>query len=427
MKVLVIGGGGREHALCWKIKQSPLVEKVYCVPGNAGISNEAECVDIPVLDFESLINFVTQNSIDLTVVGPEQPLSQGIVDFFEEEGLKIFGPSKAAAELESSKVFSKNFMKKNNIPTAQYSTFTDLGKAQDWIRTINIPYVVKADGLAAGKGVIICHSIDEGVNALNSIMGDKVFGEAGNEVVVEEFLIGEEASFFVFTDGKNFVPLQSSQDHKSVYDGDEGPNTGGMGAYSPAPIVNEKIRKKIIDSIVKPTINAMKSEGILYKGILYIGLMINNDDIKVLEYNCRFGDPEAQPLLFRLNSDIVPIMDSIASGKLAVFDLDWKPGYSVCVVMASNGYPGKYEKGYTIDGLGSFIDKDDIYIFHSGTKLVNNNILTNGGRVLGVTSVSEDLIGAMDKTYGAINKISCDNLFNRSDIGKKALKYFSEK
>ena len=282
MKVLVIGGGGREHALCWKIKQSPLVEKVYCVPGNAGISNEAECVDIPVLDFESLINFVTQNSIDLTVVGPEQPLSQGIVDFFEEEGLKIFGPSKAAAELESSKVFSKNFMKKNNIPTAQYSTFTDLGKAQDWIRTINIPYVVKADGLAAGKGVIICHSIDEGVNALNSIMGDKVFGEAGNEVVVEEFLEGEEASFFVFTDGKNFVPLQSSQDHKSVYDGDEGPNTGGMGAYSPAPIVNEKIRKKIIDSIVKPTINAMKSEGILYKGILYIGLMINNDDIKVL-------------------------------------------------------------------------------------------------------------------------------------------------
>jgi len=351
MNVLVIGSGGREHALCWKIKQSPLVQKVYCAPGNAGITSEAQCVDISVSDFDSLIDFVVKNSIELTIVGPEQPLSEGIVDLFEENGLKIFGPSQAAAELEGSKVFSKDLMKKYKIPTAEYSTFTDLNSALSWIKHINLPFVVKADGLAAGKGVIICNSTSEGENALNSIMKDKIFGEAGSEVVVEEFLRGEEASFFVFTDGKNFIPLQSCQDHKAAYDDDKGPNTGGMGAYCPAPIVNDKIRKKVIDSVVVPTINAMESEGRLYKGILYFGLMIKGEDIKVLEYNCRFGDPEAQPLLFRLKSDIVPIMDCIASGKLKQVELDWKPGYSVCVVMASSGYPGKYEKEHEIKGF----------------------------------------------------------------------------
>jgi phosphoribosylamine--glycine ligase len=312
MNVLVIGSGGREHALCWKIKQSPVVENVYCAPGNAGITSDAQCVDISVSDFNALIDFATKNSIELTVVGPEQPLSEGIVDVFQENGLKIFGPSKAAAELEGSKVFSKNLMKKYKIPTAQYSAFTDLDSALGWIKHINVPFVVKADGLAAGKGVIICNSLGEGENALNSLMKDKIFGQAGNEVVVEQFLRGEEVSFFVFTDGKNFIPLQSSQDHKAAFDDDKGPNTGGMGAYCPAPIVNATIRKKIIDSVVVPTIKAMESEGRLYRGILYFGLMIDGQDIKVLEYNCRFGDPEAQPLLFRLNSDIVPIMDSIA-------------------------------------------------------------------------------------------------------------------
>jgi phosphoribosylamine--glycine ligase len=425
MNVLVIGSGGREHALCWKIKQSPVVENVYCAPGNAGITSDAQCVDISVSDFNALIDFATKNSIELTVVGPEQPLSEGIVDVFQENGLKIFGPSKAAAELEGSKVFSKNLMKKYKIPTAQYSAFTDLDSALGWIKHINVPFVVKADGLAAGKGVIICNSLGEGENALNSLMKDKIFGQAGNEVVVEQFLRGEEVSFFVFTDGKNFIPLQSSQDHKAAFDDDKGPNTGGMGAYCPAPIVNATIRKKIIDSVVVPTIKAMESEGRLYRGILYFGLMIDGQDIKVLEYNCRFGDPEAQPLLFRLNSDIVPIMDSIASGKLQHIELDWKPGYSVCVVMASSGYPGKYEKEHEIKGLESLKERDDVYVFHAGTKYSGGKTVTNGGRVLGVTASSTDLVSAIDKSYKAVNKIDCPNLFCRTDIGKKALKYIS--
>ncbi|HSG31982.1 MAG TPA: phosphoribosylamine--glycine ligase [Thermodesulfobacteriota bacterium] len=423
MKVLVIGSGGREHALCWKIKQSPLVKKLYCAPGNAGISNEAECVDISVSDFDSLTAFVKEHGIDLTIVGPEQPLSEGIVDVFENEGLKIFGPSKAAAELEGSKAFSKNLMKKYNIPTASYQTFTDLNDAISWIKKIDTPFVVKADGLAAGKGVVICNTVSEGEKALNSIMKDKIFGTAGSEVVIEEFLTGEEASFFVFTDGKDFVELQSSQDHKAVYDGDKGPNTGGMGAYSPAPIVNETLRKKIIDTVVVPTINAMESEGRTYKGILYIGLMIEDQNFKVLEYNCRFGDPEAQPLLFRLKSDIVPIFNSIASSKLGQKKLEWKTGYSVCVVMASNGYPGSYEKGYEIGGLEDLKDKDDIYIFHAGTKFSNNKVVTSGGRVLGITSLDNELMPAINKAYDTIKMIDSANLFCRTDIGKKAIKY----
>lgn len=314
-------------------------------------------------------------------------------------------------------------MKKYNIPTASYQTFTDLNDAISWIKKIDTPFVVKADGLAAGKGVVICNTVSEGEKALNSIMKDKIFGTAGSEVVIEEFLTGEEASFFVFTDGKDFVELQSSQDHKAVYDGDKGPNTGGMGAYSPAPIVNETLRKKIIDTVVVPTINAMESEGRTYKGILYIGLMIEDQKFKVLEYNCRFGDPEAQPLLFRLKSDIVPIFNSIASSKLGQKKLEWKTGYSVCVVMASNGYPGSYEKGYEIGGLEDLKDKDDIYIFHAGTKFSNNKVVTSGGRVLGITSLDNELMPAINKAYDTIKMIDSANLFCRTDIGKKAIKY----
>ncbi|NIX16555.1 MAG: phosphoribosylamine--glycine ligase, partial [Candidatus Dadabacteria bacterium] len=360
--------------------------------------------------------FVKEHGIDLTVVGPEQPLSEGIVDVFESEGLKIFGPSKAAAELEGSKAFSKNLMKKYNIPTASYQTFTDLNDAISWIKKIDTPFVVKADGLAAGKGVVICNTVLEGEQALSSIMKDKIFGAAGSEVVIEEFLTGEEASFFVFTDGKDFVELQSSQDHKAVFDGDKGPNTGGMGAYSPAPIVNEQLRKKITDTVVVPTIKAMASEGRTYKGILYIGLMIKDQNIKVLEYNCRFGDPEAQPLLFRLKSDIVPIFDSIASSKPVQKNLEWKTGFSVCVVMASNGYPRSYEKGYEIGGLEISNNKDEAYIFHAGTKFNENKVVTNGGRVLGVTALGSDLVSTIEKAYALVSKIDCPALFYRNDI-----------
>lgn len=424
MNILVIGSGGREHALCWKIRQSPLVGNLYCTPGNAGIENEAKCVDISATDVDSLVEFVKKNDIGLTVVGPEQPLSEGIVDIFEKNGLKIFGPSKAAAELEGSKVFSKNLMKKYNIPTAQYETFKDMQSALEWIKQIDTPFVVKADGLAAGKGVVICNSVQEGERAIRSIMEDKVFGAAGSEIVIEEFLKGEEASFFVFTDGRNFVSLQSSQDHKAVYDGDKGPNTGGMGAYCPAPIISDEIRQRVLDDVVVPTIEAMQSEGRPYKGILYFGLMIDKDNIKVLEYNCRFGDPEAQPLLFQLESDIVPLINSIAEGSLEQTELKWKPGYSVCVVMASSGYPGSYEKGHEIKSLEK-VNGAEVYVFHAGTKKSDNKIVTNGGRVLGVTASGADLISTIEKAYAAVKKIDCPALFNRTDIGQKALKHIN--
>ena len=344
MKVLVVGSGGREHALCWKIKQSPIVNELYCAPGNAGIESEATCVEISVTDYDSLLKFVKDKNIDLTVVGPEVPLSEGIVDIFEKEGHKIFGPSKLAAEIEGSKVFAKNLMNKYGIPTAAYETFTNVESALNYINNVEFPVVIKADGLAAGKGVIICQTKDEAINAIKSIMSDKKFGDAGNELVVEEFLDGEEASFFVFTDGENFIPLESSQDHKAIFEGDKGPNTGGMGAYSPAPVVSG-LNNKILDEIVVPTINAMKLESRIYRGILYVGLMIRDTDIKVVEFNCRFGDPEAQPLLFRMISDIVPILIQIANKELTETKIEWKDGSSLCVVMSSKGYPGRYDKG----------------------------------------------------------------------------------
>lgn len=421
MKVLVVGGGGREHALCWKIKQSPLVDKVFCAPGNAGISKDAECVDIAVTDFEKLVGFVKKNRVDLTVVGPEQPLSLGIVDRFEQDGLNIFGPSMAASEIESSKVFAKNLMKKYGIPTANYSVFDNYTDATGFLKEIEYPIVIKADGLAAGKGVMICEDIDVATKALDSIMNLKLFGESGSKVVIEQFLVGEEASFFVFTDGKSFIPLESSQDHKALLDGDKGPNTGGMGAYSPAPIVDDKMREKIISDVIKPTIDAMNNEGRNYKGVLYVGLMIRGSSLKVLEYNCRFGDPEAQPLMMRMNSDIVPLMQSIASGELEVKDINWKNNPSVCIIMASKGYPGEYKKGIKIEGLNELDSINDIVVFHSATANKDNMVVTNGGRVLGLTSLGNNISDAIGKAYDAVKIIDNDTLHYRTDIGKKAL------
>ncbi len=367
-----------------------------------------------------MIDFVNSENIDLTVVGPEVPLSLGIVDEFEKNGLRIFGPSKAASEIEGSKVYSKDLMKKYRIPTAEYATFTDFVKAREFINKIEIPFVVKADGLAAGKGVFICNSVKEGENALKSIMDDKTFGEAGNEVVIEEYLLGEEASFFVFTDGVNILPLESSQDHKAIYDGDKGPNTGGMGAYCPAPII-KNLQSRIISEVVSPVINGLKSEGRLYRGILYAGLMIKDEQIKVLEFNCRFGDPEAQPLLLKMESDIVPILNEIAEGNLRQKEIKWKDGSSVCVVMSSKGYPGEYNKGIVLKGLEKLDKIEDVVLFHAGTKRVDNEVVTNGGRVLGVTALSSNINSAIDKTYNAVEIIDDNSLYYRKDIGKKAL------
>lgn len=423
MKVLVVGGGGREHALCWKISKSPIVKALFCAPGNVGISKHATSVDIKVTDIESMVRFARAEEIDLTVVGPEIPLSLGIVDRFQEENLNIFGPNKAAAEIESSKVYSKNLMKKYDIPTAFFSTFYDYGDAVNWVKEVKPPLVIKADGLAAGKGVIICHTEDESIDALDGIMRSKIFGDSGNRVVIEEFLQGEEVSFIAFTDGENVLPLASSQDHKALLDGDKGPNTGGMGAYSPAPIVTSELHEAIMNQVMIPTVRALKEEGRVYKGILYAGLMIEGTDIKVLEFNCRFGDPEAQPLLMRMRSDIVPIMRAISRGGVAEGEFQWYDQASVCVVMASKGYPGDYKKGFQIDRIDDVNDMDGVIVFHSGTSRDGSNIVTNGGRVLGVTALGDNIPDAISTAYNAVNHIDCESLYFRTDIGKKALKY----
>jgi len=424
MKVLVVGGGGREHALCWKIAQSPLVTAVYCAPGNVGISKHATCVDIKVTDIESLVRFAKAEEIDLTIVGPEIPLSLGIVDRFQEEDLNIFGPNKASAEIESSKVYSKNLMKKYDIPTAFFSTFYDYDDAVNWVKEVKPPLVIKADGLAAGKGVIICRTEDEAIDVLDDIMRSKIFGDSGKRVVIEEFLQGEEVSFIAFTDGENLIPLESSQDHKALLDGDKGPNTGGMGAYSPAPIVTPELHEAIMDQVMMPTVRALKEEGREYKGILYAGLMIDGSDIKVLEFNCRFGDPEAQPLLMRMRSDIVPLMSAISQGGVAQGDIEWYDKASVCVVMASKGYPGDYKKGFQIDRIDDVNKMDGVLVFHSGTSEDDDgNIVANGGRVLGVTALGDNIPEAISAVYKAVNHIDCESLYFRTDIGQKALKY----
>lgn len=422
MNILVVGGGGREHALVWKFSQSHKVKKIFCAPGNAGIADLADCVPINASDIDKLLEFAKENEIDLTVVGPEDPLAAGIVDVFEKEGLKIFGASKKAAALEASKTFAKNLMKKYNIPTARGQAFTSFYKAQSYVRKIGAPIVVKADGLAAGKGVFVCTTEKEAIKAIRQILNKKAFGDAGSRVVVEECLVGEEASFLAFTDGNTVVPLPSSQDHKAIYDDDKGPNTGGMGAYSPAPVVCGFLHDKIMDEIMIPTVRAMASEGRPYKGILYAGLMIDRDKIKVLEFNARFGDPEAQPLLMRLKNDIVPVIEAIIDGRLDECRLEIDSRASVCVVMASGGYPGSYKKGMKITGLNSIRRMKDTVVFHAGTDKKDSTIVATGGRVLGVTALGKTIEKAISKAYKAVNKIKWDDVYFRSDIGKKALK-----
>jgi phosphoribosylamine---glycine ligase len=426
MKVLVIGSGGREHALVWKIAQSPKVKKVFCAPGNAGITGKKiTCVPIGAADIDSLLAFALEKKIDLTAVGPEDPLSKGLTDRFEAAGLKVFGASQKAAAIEYSKSFSKDLMLKYGIPTAWGEAFTNYKKAEAYIKKMGAPIVVKADGLAAGKGVIVCQTVKEALDALKSIMVKKDFGDAGNKVVVEECLVGEEASFLAFTDGKTVLPLPSSQDHKPIYDNDKGPNTGGMGAYSPAPIVDPYMHKRIMNEVMIPTVEAMAAEGCPYKGVLYAGLMIDGDQIKVLEFNGRFGDPEAQPLLMRLKSDLVPVMEAVIDGTLdrAVLEIDERP--TVCVVMAAGGYPRSYKKGHPISGLKAAARLKDVMVFHAGTAMKNDKIVANGGRVLGVTALGSSVEDAIKKAYKAVEKISWTKVQYRSDIGKKALVRFA--
>jgi phosphoribosylamine--glycine ligase len=421
MKVLVVGGGGREHALVWKVAQSPNVTKIYASPGNAGIANLAECAPINAEDIQGLLSFARTKSVDLTIVGPEGPLSMGIVDEFTNAGLRIFGPSGNAAEIESSKRFSKDLMKKYHIPTAEYGVFIDRAAAEAYILEKGAPIVVKADGLAAGKGVVVAETVAEALKALDLIMSQKAFGTAGDRVVVEECLRGEEASFMAFTDGKAVVPMASSQDHKRVFDSDKGPNTGGMGAYSPAPIVTKKLERKIMETIMVPTVRAMEKEGRLFKGVLYAGLMIHDSEVKVLEFNARFGDPETQPVMARLDTDLIEIIEAILAGNLAKIDIKWKPESAVCVVMASGGYPGKYEKGKEIKGLEKAAEHKNVMVFHSGTKLKNSKIVTDGGRVLGVTGLGAVVAAAIDNAYAGVREISFDGAHYRRDIGARAL------
>ncbi len=424
MKVLVVGSGGREHAMIWKIAQSPKVKKIFCAPGNAGIAGLAECVAIGAGEIEKLLAFARDEKIDLTVVGPEDPLSRGIVDRFQKAGLRIFGASKKAAQIESSKTFSKNLMNKYGIPTAQGKTFTSFKQAELYVKKMGAPIVVKADGLAAGKGVIVCSTVQQAISALGQIMIKREFGDAGKKAVVEECLVGEEASFLAFTDGKTVLPLPSSQDHKPIFDDDKGLNTGGMGAYSPAPVVDSYLHKRIMDEVMIPTVEGMAKEGTPYKGVLYAGLMIDRDKIKVLEFNGRFGDPEAQPLLIRLKNDIVPIMEAIIDERLDECTLDIDPRASVCVVMAAGGYPKKYRKGTPISGLEAAGRMKDVVVFHAGTGAKGNKTVTNGGRVLGVTALGNDVGLAIKKAYKAVSKIKWARVHYRSDIGKKALDRF---
>jgi phosphoribosylamine--glycine ligase len=422
MKVLIIGGGGREHALVWKIAQSPKVKKTYCAPGNAGIADLATCLPINSGDINKLLEFAKKEKIDLTIVGPEDPLCNGIVDIFEKEGLKVFGANQKAVEIESSKSFAKDLMNKYGINTAAGKTFTSYKKAEYYIRKTGAPVVVKADGLAAGKGVIVCETVSKAIDALKLIIKKRAFGDAGNKVVVEECLTGEEASFLAFTDGKNLLPLPSSQDHKAIYDNDQGPNTGGMGAYSSAPIIDRYMHKKIMEEVMMPTIQAMASEGRPYKGVLYAGLMIDKDRIKVLEFNARFGDPEAQPLLMRIKNDIVPIMEATIEGTLDKCKLEIDDRATVCVVMASKGYPGSYKKGIPISGLKDVKRMKDVVVFHAGTDKKGKTIVTNGGRVLGVTALGNSVKKAISRAYSAVSKITWGGVYYRKDIGQKALK-----
>ena len=420
MKVLIVGSGGREHAIAWKVAQSKKVDKIYCAPGNAGISEVAECVPIGAMEFDKLVAFAKEKEIDLTVIGMDDPLVGGIVDVFEKEGLRVFGPRKNAAILEGSKAFSKDLMKKYNIPTAAYETFTDPEKALEYLETAKMPIVLKADGLALGKGVLICQTLEEAKEGVKTLMMDKKFGSAGDEIVIEEFMTGREVSVLSFVDGNIVKIMSSAQDHKRAKDGDQGLNTGGMGNFSPSPFYTKEVDEFCKKYIYPATVDAMKAAGRPFKGVIFFGLMLTPDGPKVLEYNARFGDPEAQVVLPRLENDIVDVFEACIDGTLDQVDLKFdNDRATVCVILASDGYPVEYKKGFPIEGLEKFKGKDDYYVFHSGTKFnENGQIVTNGGRVLGVTATGKDLKEARKKAYEATEWISFENKYMRHDIGK---------
>ncbi len=419
MKVLVVGGGGREHTLVWKLAQSPKISELYCAPGNGGISELATCVGIKATDIDGIVDFSKANKMDLVVVAPDDPLAAGMVDKLNEAGIRAFGPVKAAAIIESSKAFSKDLMKKYNIPTAGYMVFENSADALSYLDTCNAPIVVKADGLALGKGVIIAQTIEEAKDAVKSMMNELRFGNAGSKVVIEEYIEGPEVSILAFTDGKTIVPMVSSQDHKRAFDHDEGPNTGGMGTFSPSPLYDEKLADYCMKEVFIPTIDAMNKEGRKFKGVIYFGLMLTKDGPKVLEYNARFGDPETQVVIPRLKTDLLDIFEAIIDEKLADTNIEWNDNAAVCVVAASGGYPGKYATGLKISGLKEAQANGDTIVFHAGTSFKDGNFYTAGGRVLGVTAVEETMDKAIDKAYAGIEKISFEGMHYRKDIGRK--------
>lgn len=418
MKVLIVGSGGREHAIAWSVAKSPKVDKIYCAPGNAGIAELAECVNIGAMEFDKLVTFAKENAIDLTIIGMDDPLVGGVVDAFEAEGLRVFGPRKNAAIIEGSKAFSKDLMKKYKIPTAAYENFTDPDEAIKYLETAKMPIVLKADGLALGKGVLICNTLEEAKEGVKTLMLDKQFGDAGNEIVIEEFMTGREVSVLAFCDGKTIKCMTSAQDHKRAKDGDQGLNTGGMGTFSPSPFYNDEVEAFCEKYVYQSTMDAMASEGRPFTGILFTGLMITEDGPKVLEYNARFGDPEAQVVLPRMKNDIIDVMEACIDGKLSDVELEFEDNAAVCVVLASDGYPEKYDKGFEIKGLDTFKDKDGYYVFHAGTKFDGDKIVTNGGRVLGVVAKGEDLKAARANAYKATEWIDFANKYKRNDIGK---------
>lgn len=421
MKILVVGSGGREHAIAWKLSQSPRAEQIFCTPGNGGTSRFATNVSISAEDIPALVNFARSEKISLTIVGPEAPLALGITDAFKRSGLRIFGPTREATQLESSKVFAKEFCRRYNIPTARSAEFTNLEEALNYVKSESLPVVVKADGLAAGKGVTICRTYEEAETTVRSMLEHHSFGDASCSILIEEYLEGEEASFLAFSDGNHVLPLASSQDHKPIGDGDTGSNTGGMGAYSPAPVVDAQVYEKVMERVMLPTVRGMVTEGCPFIGVLYAGLMIRDGNPYVLEYNVRFGDPEAQPLLMRLKNDLVDVIDAALDGQLNKIHLQWDTRPAVCVVMSSEGYPGSYEKGKEITGITEAESLPDVKVFHAGTRWYEGRLITSGGRVLGVTALGHNIENAIQNAYAAVEKINWEGCYYRNDIGKKAL------